>query len=161
MHPIYDQIVEEALKHKGVTETSYNSSPIIDQWLGRVNRAPGNSWCVAYAWCVVDDAFAIKSLKNPIPVVAGVHLLVQKAKALGLWSKNPGVGYIYCIDHGVDAKGNKIGHCGVCTSLQGDFLNGIEGNSNREGSREGNCVTPKFRALTEITLGYVDPGALL
>jgi hypothetical protein len=161
MHPIYYQIVLEAEKYLGHIETSYNSSPLIDKWLGRVSKSPGNSWCIAYAWCMVDDAFSALNLSNPVPRVAGVHYLIQKAKKAGLWSKNPGIGYIFCIDHGKDKRGNKIGHGGIIKSIQGDYFNSLEGNSNSEGSREGNCVAAKYRAIAEATLGFVDPGIFL
>lgn len=155
---IYSQICIEARKYEGVKETSKNRSPQIDKWLIRVKKRPGRPWCIAYAWCMVDDACTELKIKNPLPPVAGAHYLIQIAKQRKLFSDKPGVGFLFCIDHGVDKQGNKLGHGGIVLEVHKDWLLTIEGNTSGDGYREGNQVAIRKRKLSEITLGYVDVG---
>jgi hypothetical protein len=161
MNQLTDQIVFEAHKHIGVKEVGHNDGPEVAGWLARVFRKPGNAWCAAWAWCMLDDACTALGLVNPMPPTAGVHLLIERAKLQGAWSDEPGPGFIFAIDHGRDKHGNRIGHCGIVLDVGDGTLATIEANTNEAGSREGDCVAVKTRKLVEVTLGYLDPGRLL
>jgi hypothetical protein len=51
----------------GVKEVGGNNrGPEVEAWLARVGLPPGNPWCMAFAWCCVDDAFRSLQLPNPI-----------------------------------------------------------------------------------------------
>lgn len=156
-------IVKEARKHIGVKETAHNSGPYIDDWLLRVRRKPGNPWCVAFAWCMLDDACASLGivLRAYLPPVAGGHLMIQMAKERKAWTDVPGPGFIFAIDHGTSGGGARLSHVGIVVELDGDRMRTIEGNTNEAGSREGNCVAAKSRLVSEATLGFLDPGLLV
>jgi hypothetical protein len=153
------QMVVEASANLGTKETSRNSGPQIDAWLRRVHRQPGAPWCVAFAWCMLDDACDRRGLHNPLQPVAGGHLLMHMAKDHRAWSDRPVVGCIFGIDHGVDDVTHaKLSHVGIVVSVgEGGVLHTIEGNTNTAGGREGNCVAEKTRPTYTISLGYLDP----
>jgi len=44
----------------------------------------------------------------------------------------------------------RIGHCGILERVQGDFVIGIEGNTNVAGSREGDGVYRRMRHKRSI-----------
>ena len=161
MNLLTQQIIAEAHKWIGVKETAWNSGPEIDKWLARVHCKPGAPWCVAFAWCMLDDACHTLNLTNPLRPVAGVFSLMDMAKASKAWSAEPGPGFIFGIDHGLDAQGHHIGHCGIVCEVAQLHLVTLEGNTNEVGSREGNAVALKTRRIAEATLGYLDPGLLL
>ena len=161
MNRLTDQIIREARKYIGVKETSHNSGTHIDDWLRRVQRQPGATWCVAFAWCMLDDACDALHLHNPLQPVAGGHLLMRMAKDHRAWTSEPGPGFIFGVDHGVsETTGAHLSHVGIVVEVDGDQLRTIEGNTNAAGSREGNCVTAKTRRVEECTLGFLDPGRL-
>ena len=57
----------------GVRETGGNNrGPEVEAWLARVGLPPGNAWCMAFAWCCVQDAFSKLELPNPIRPCASV-----------------------------------------------------------------------------------------
>lgn len=161
MSTLTQQIVVEARKYLGVREVGHNSGPQIDVWLARVRRRPGDAWCVAFAWCMLDDACKALGIVDRLPPVAGGYLLMRMAKELRAWTNQPRPGLLFGIDHGRNATGNHLSHVGIVTDVRGGVLQTIEGNTNEEGSREGNCVAARARSSEIITLGYLDPDALL
>lgn len=68
---------------------------------------------------------------------------------------NPVPGAIYILDHG-----GGVGHAGIVETVDsGNVLTEISGNTNKEGSREGNCVW-RHNGQPEVShggtlLGYV------
>lgn len=160
MNLLTSQLIKEARKWIGVKEVAPNSGPEIDAWLARVFRRPGNPWCAAFAWAMIDDACKACLLENRMPATAGVHLMIARAKQLNAWTREPGPGYVYAIDHGRSATGSRIGHCGIVVEVADDHIMEISGNTNEAGSREGNAVALKSRPLSAITMGYFDPGRM-
>lgn len=155
------QVVVEALKSVGVKEVGHNDGPEVREWLRRVGKKPGRAWCAALAWCKLDDACRALGLANPFPPTAGVHLMCQRAKQLHAWTAEPGPGFIGMHDSGVDQDtGAKLGHCGIVVEVGEHHALGVEGNTNELGSREGNAVVEKPRALGYWDLGYLDPSRL-
>ncbi len=155
MNRLTDKVIKEAHRWIGVTETARNSGPEIDGWLRRVGSDPGNPWCAAFAWCVLDDAIKALGLVNHMPGTASVHKLFERAHQFHAWWTEPTPGVIFGIDHG----GGK-GHCGIVIDVAGVHLATIEGNTGREGEREGKHVLVRSRNALECTLGYLDPGLL-
>jgi hypothetical protein len=158
------QMVVEASANLGTKETSRNSGQQIDAWLRRVHRQPGAPWCVAFAWCMLDDACDRRGLHNPLQPVAGGHLLMRMAKDHRAWDDVPVAGSIFGINHGVDDMGNHLSHVGIVVGVEhrkdGTHVHTIEGNTNAAGGREGNCVAEKERPAYTLTLGYLDPAKL-
>jgi len=161
MSPLEQQIIAEARKYVGVHEVGHNSGPQVDVWLERVRRRPGDAWCVAFAWCMLDDACRALGLDNHMPPVAGGYLLMRTAKDFRAWTDRPRPGLLFGIDHGKNAAGNHLSHVGIVADVRDGVLHTIEGNTNVDGSREGNCVAARTRRPEVITLGYLDPDALL
>jgi len=156
MNLITQRLIEEAHKDIGVCEVERNNGPKIDEWLCRVGQKPGAPWCVAWAWCKLDDAIKGIGYTNHLPPTASVHRLFELAHQHHAWWPQPGPGYIFGIDHGAGQ-----GHCGIVLDVRNDTLATIEGNTNRKGEREGKWVLVRTRAPEECTLGYLDPGMLL
>jgi hypothetical protein len=161
MATINSQIVEEARKWVRTREIGHNDGPEVAEWLHRVKRQPGNAWCAAFAWCMLDDACKKLGIENTFPPIAGAWLMLNTAKQKKAWTKIPGQGFIFGIDHGTNSQGARIGHVGIVTGVFDDHITSIEGNTNQKGSREGDGVYEKERRLSEITLGYFDPGMIL
>jgi hypothetical protein len=111
---------------------------------------------------MLDDACKALGLENTFPQVAGTHLLMQMARERKAWTKEPGPGFLFGIDHGKDKHGYRLGHCGIVIGYLPDAgtLETVEGNTNEAGSREGNAVAVKHRKASDITIGYLDPGKL-
>jgi hypothetical protein len=158
---VNSQIVFEAEQWLNVREQGHNDGPEVREWLKRVNRAPGNAWCAAFAWCMLDDACKSLKIDNKFPPIAGAWLMLNQAKKMKAWTDIPGQGFIFGIDHGLNAAGARIGHVGIVTEVFDDHVSSIEGNTSQAGSREGDGVYAKTRKLSEITLGYFDPGRIL
>jgi hypothetical protein len=160
MNRLTRQICVEASTWMGIEEVGENDGPEVRTWLARVYRKPGNPWCAAFAWCMLDDACAALGLVNPFPPTAGVHLLVARAKVAGAWTNESGAGHIFAIDH-TQPGGHRLGHCGIVVEVPDDKnILTIEGNGNEAGSREGRFVLSKLRPQDSITLGYLDPSLL-
>jgi len=154
--PLGRAIVEVAATHLGVKETSRNRGPMIDEWITRMGLDPAGEhpWCMAFAWCCLDDACKLMGAVNPLRPSAKVIRLWQRAEQLGLASHRPVIGGIAC--HVVDpADPRSAGHCGVTTDITGDHIIAIEGNTNEAGSREGTMVRQQSRRLGWVNLGWI------
>jgi hypothetical protein len=146
----------------GVREVGGNNrGPEVEAWLARVGLPPGNAWCMAFAWCCVDDACRALQLPNPIRPCASVvrmwNALPDNCKltepALGVWafhhdSANPALGHVEFIDD-------------LDPTEKGTYT--IGGNTNSEGSRTGGGVwrhTPLIRPMGYWNLGFADYSAV-
>ena len=152
-HELGDKIIDVARKYIGTTEVTRNSGPLIDQWLHNVHCYPGDPWCVAFAWSMLDEATRILGLPNPQRPTASVHWLWRTAP-IKAKTRDPIPGSIFCIDHG-----GGMGHCGIVVGKlpqNWQAIKTIEGNTSDDGSREGKSVCERSRYIPEITLGYID-----
>lgn len=115
-----------------------NRGQKIDVWNTRVGAKLGSAWCASWAYCMHADAAA---------AVAGANWCPRTAGALKMWHAAPercrrplpAPGDVFVLDTG-DPGG--YGHVGIveAVSPDGNTLTTIEGNTNGEGSREGNQV---------------------
>ena len=145
--PVHERYLQSAAARLGTRETSRNSSRIIDIFLEFVGLGPGYAWCAAFVyWCLI---------------VAGVpaHLLPKKrasaavvswhrwAAANKLFTTTPERGDIMLW---VNQDGI-TGHMGFVTEANLDArvqsTDTIEGNTNKEGGREGNVVARQVRPI--------------
>jgi hypothetical protein len=161
MNQLTHQIIVEARRHLGVREVGKNDGPEVSEWLRRVLRAPGNPWCAAFAWCMLDDACKAVGVVNPLEPCAGAHLLMVYARQHRAWGREAGPGYLFAINHGRSPSGARIGHVGIVVDLDGDKMTTIEGNTDDGGGREGQGVYQRTRQVSEATLGFLDPGLLI
>lgn len=149
-------ILAVAVTEIGVRETSRNSGERVDEYLASVGLGPGYAWCAAFVhWCA--GKARPPGHVNPCPRTAG---------ALKLWDIahpdckrfQPAPGFVFVLD-----KGHGLGHVGLVEEVVGDgTIITIEGNTNAEGSREGDRVArhrwaPEFGARGRL-VGYVNLG---
>lgn len=153
----FDQaIISVAVTEIGTRETSRNSGERVDEYLASVGLDPGYPWCAAFVhWCAGKARPA--GFINPCPRTAG---------ALKLWDLShpdcrrgiPAPGFVFVLDHG-----HGLGHVGIVEEVVGDgSIITVEGNTNSEGSREGDRVarhrwSPAIGTRGTL-LGYVDLG---
>lgn len=141
----------------GVKETEKNSGVMVDQYLLSVGLEPGQSWCAAFVhWCFARAADAMEML-NPCPRTGGVLKMWEQAPDAARVEK-PTRGAIIIMDHG-----HGHGHTGIVEAVNGGgLIETIEGNTNRGGSRNGDCVArhiwrPEDGARGTL-VGYIDLG---
>lgn len=153
-----DRALAIALTQEGVRETAPNSGPQVDRYLHAVGLPPGHPWCAAFVvWCYSEAARSLDIRELPIKRTGKVVRLWSTASARFAGSR-PVVGAIYC--HATTpGDPDSPGHCGIVTEVLPDgWILGIEGNTNRKGSRAGDCVWLNRRAPSYVNLGYLDLG---
>jgi|SRR5436190_1980704 len=103
------------------------------------------SWCMAFVyWCYSEAAKEMSIPSFPLFRSGGV---------LNTWNHTPPnhkvtapiPGDIFIEDHG-----HGLGHTGIVESIDGQFVNTIEGNTNTNGSREGVEVERKKRTISKM-----------
>jgi hypothetical protein len=119
----------------GVRETSRNSGPEIDEFLRSVNLQPGEPWCAAFIFWVFAKAAGELGLVNPVPRT-GSSLRVWTLAEPVARDSNPQPGFVYILKHSPTT-----GHVGIVESVQDyETITELSGNTNEQGSREGNAV---------------------
>lgn len=127
--------LEFALADVGVHEVGGNNQgAAIERYLAKVGLAPGNPWCAAALYYWFDLAAARTGLVNPVP---------KTGSTLRLWAlaepycrdSNPSVGAVYVVKHS-----ETTGHVGIIEAVTPDGIIEVSGNTNREGSRDGDSV---------------------
>lgn len=154
-------IADVAREYIGTHETSENRGPHLAEFWAATNYPSGSDdrqpWCSAFAtFCVKEgdrrsDALA---LRHPpfFPAVAQWRE----------WARDPQNGCLVFTPE--DVKAGKyqpmagdvlhflphLSHVGIVAEdgVPGGFVHTIEGNTNNAGSREGDCVAAKSRALS-------------
>lgn len=142
--------LEKAKSQIGVVEIpkGSNKGPEVDQYLKSVGLGPGYMWCMAFVYWCVNEAAKEKGIKNPLYKTGGVSLQYNKSHARV--SKTPTVGSVLILDYG-----NGAGHTGLVESIDGFYVNTIEGNTNNDGSREGYTVCRHRRKISSIK-GFIN-----
>lgn len=144
-----EDLIAHARSFEFVRETAPNSSPEIDRWLARLGLPPGNSWCAAYACCMVLDLDPHTQLKAS----AGALALLAKNQPLRVQTPQPGDIVVW--DHG-----HGLGHVAIVTSVVrvGGAVGGltaIAGNTSADGaSRNGDRVAEHEVSLQNVA-GYL------
>lgn len=134
------KLLDTALTQLGVKESpgTPNSGPQVDKYLASVGLGPGYAWCMAFVyWCAREAGVAGQLVKT-----GGVLRQWNERPALRV--KTPQPGDIFIMDFG---KGT--GHTGIVERVEGGVLHTVEGNTNDEGSREGNEVCRRTRSIAK------------
>lgn len=123
--------------------TGQNDGP----WVEAIQRTTGNRkgdpWCASFVNWVLDIAYKDQ---NPLPCTASCDVLLQHAVAHNLLTTTPEPGDVFLVMKSqMDAT-----HTGIVTEVQGTLIRTIEGNTNREGAREGNGVWARSRQRTGL-----------
>lgn len=130
------RIVAIAKKEIGVKELTENSSPRIDLYNAYVGlkKVP---WCASWV------SWVFGQVGNPQPRTAWSPALFP----VGRLTKNPMPGTVLGIyfEHL-----KRIGHCGIVEQVKNDWVYAVEGNTNVNGSREGDGVYRRMRHVRSI-----------
>ncbi|WP_143304667.1 CHAP domain-containing protein [Chitinophaga vietnamensis] len=158
--PLLAKAVEVAKGQIGVMEVppGSNSGPMVNQFLASTGTPPGNNWCAAFVYWCFDQAAQSLGVPNP---------LVKTAGCLDHWNRTTGTkiltadavnnpslivpGSIF-----IRSYGNGFGHTGIVSAVNGGFMETIEGNSNNNGSRDGEGVfLLESRKINSIEKGFI------
>ena len=168
---LLSRAVAAAASQVGVMEEprGSNRGPKVDQYVQATGLSPADKspWCACFVfWCYNQAAEAL-GRKNP--VVRTAHVLTHWREAGGkgvprITTKqakdNPGLvrpGHIFIMAVG----GRGAGHTGIVERMMGGKLVTIEGNTNRNGSREGIGVFRReLRKIADINRGFIDYGEM-
>lgn len=151
-------LLSVAVTEIGTRETYRNGGPRVNEYLASVGLDGGYPWCAAFVhWCA--GKARPPGHVNPCPRTAGALRLWQLSPA-ECHRERPAPGLVFVLDTG-DVGG--AGHVGIVEEVVGDgTIITVEGNTNREGSREGDCVA-RHRWAPELgkrgrLVGYIDLG---
>lgn len=118
--------------------TGRNDGP----WVEAIQRTTGNkkgdAWCASFVNFILDIAY--KDL-NPLPCTASCDVLLEFARKNNLLTTTPQPGDVFLV---MKTK-NDATHTGIITDVLPDRIKTIEGNTNRQGAREGNGVWRRER----------------
>lgn len=166
---IADRIVNIAKSYIGQNEIENNigfKDPAFQKKITDMGWAKGHAWCSYFAELVWKEAYK----DNPI-IVHGLDRLFSastiatftnfRGNRLFNVTMKPVVGSVVIWRYGKSLQG----HAGIVTAIINDFkFETIEGNTNNDGSREGNQVAMKIRKLAEPfssrglnLLGFINP----
>lgn len=136
--------MEIAESQIGVREaTGKNDGPQVEAYLKSVGLGKGFSWCAAFLyWCFQKAATDLKTA-NPLVKTGGVLAHYNQSKATKVTKPQPGD--IFIMDFGGGA-----GHTGIVKAVRGTAVDTIEGNTNDQGSREGQGVYQRTRSISSI-----------
>ena len=119
--------------------TGKNDGP----WVEAIQRTTGNKkgdpWCASFVNWVLDIAYRDM---NPLPATASCDVLLEFARKNQLLTSTPQPGDVFLV---MKTKNDAI-HTGIVTEVKADTVKTIEGNTNRDGAREGNGVWARERA---------------
>lgn len=133
-----------AQSKEGVREqTGNNDGPEVEAYLKAVGLGKGYSWCMAFVvWCY-DQAAQQLGVKNPLVRTGGC--MKQWNETTCKKTSDPQVGDIFIMDLGKGA-----GHTGIVTQVRGEVVDTIEGNTNSNGSANGDGVYIRSRNVSRI-----------
>ena len=141
-----ERLMEVARDTIGWKEERGNSGPLVDKILASVGlEGTGAPWCAAWVVYVGDKAFGGQN--NPFPRSAWSPAFVVKPT----WDRGKGR-----LPGSADAFGvyfhhlKRVAHTGLIERIEGKMAVTIEGNTNDDGSREGDGVYRKRRPLGTI-----------
>jgi hypothetical protein len=131
-----------------------NAGPFVEACLRLVGLGKGYAWCQAFVYRCYFEAANMKGEPVPCVKTAGVidcynrTVLARKILKKNATPKNILPGYQFIMDYG----GGK-GHTGiVCEVFADGSYTAIEGNTDENGSREGNAVCLRRRKLNDTLL---------
>jgi lysozyme family protein len=166
---LLSKVMDIAVSQIGVLEqpTGSNGGEQVDKYLRAVGLDPGFAWCVAFQYWCFERAAEELGVANPMIKTAGVldHWNQAGRKnipriAMREAADNPGLvkpGMIFTIDTGSPGG---LGHAGFVERVSGGRLVTVEGNTNRDGSREGIGVFRRDgRKINTINKGFIDYGS--
>jgi surface antigen len=139
-------LIETARSQVGYREGRNNDSKY-GRWYGLNHEA----------WCAMFVSWAFAQAGEPLPAIQGRKGFAKVAEAFrwgranGRLARAPRVGDVFLISHDGDR-----GHTGIVISVNNDgTITTIEGNTNIDGSRNGNGVYRRSRKTASINAGFL------
>lgn len=133
-----EQLVTIARSQLGIKEaTGNNDGPEIEAYLAATGSKKREPWCAAFLSWVFSKAGYTR------PCTAWSPALFPASRQV----KVPLPGILFGIYF---PSLKRIAHCGIIEKVNGNFIIGIEGNTNLNGSREGIGVYRKLRHVKTI-----------
>jgi hypothetical protein len=129
----------------GVRERIPNGGPAVETFLASVGLGPGYSWCMAFLFWGVDQAGREMGLVNPMLRTGGVLRQYHEGRCPHVTALIPGDIFIMKV-------GNAgAGHTGVIRQVRaGGILDTVEGNTNDDGSANGDGVYFRERNVSRM-----------
>jgi len=135
---IRTHILSIALAENGVREQhGKNDGERVEQYLKHIGLPKGHAWCGAYVSWVYSKAGFSKPRTGWTPALFPLNRVVKKPMPADLFG-------IYF------PSLKRIAHAGIVVQLKSDWALTVEGNTNVDGSREGDGVYRKRRHLRSI-----------
>jgi hypothetical protein len=141
----------------GVRESGgQNRGPEVELYLAAAGGEPGESWCAAFLYWCFRRASNVLMVPNPCPRTVGAQNVYKLAEPR-FRRTSPARGAIFVMDHG-----HGLGHVGfVDTAYPDGTISTVEGNTNRDGARNGDSVWRHgpwnpLDGKRGILMGYVD-----
>jgi len=140
------RLIEVARETIGWREEPGNSGPVVDKILASVGlEGTGAPWCAAWVVYIGDEAFGKN--QNPFPRSAWSPDFVKDPK----WDRGRGKTPDRADAFGIYFQSLKrVAHTGIIEKVEGKWAVTIEGNTNDNGSREGDGVYRKRRPLCTL-----------
>ena len=138
-----DCIVQVAQSQIGNCEEGGNNRGYhVEKYLRSVNLGGGYAWCAAFVAWTLNVCDVKHSITAWSPTSVARNIVWERGKG-----QLPESGDVFGIYY--TSKG-RVGHTGFIESWGSKYAVTIEGNTNEEGSREGDCVMRKYRHHSTI-----------
>lgn len=133
--------------HEGKSGGSWNNDNPFAKSMGWAN---GQAWCASFVCAVFKEVGLLGLIATPSP---GVDQLAVGFKKAGRYSEYPALGAV--VFYGSPAD---LNHTGIVVAYNADTITTVEGNTNDNGSREGDGVYLKTRLRRSANVvGYGYP----
>jgi surface antigen len=144
-----ESVIDIAKKYVGQMEKP-NNGGFVDALFEAKMKATG--WQIGWAWCASFAKLCFKEAGKDIKVFnpSALETFKNAQKYNVPISDKPDVGSVVIFQHGNSWQG----HTGIVTEVVDEkHFKTIEGNTNNDGSREGNAVCEKTRVMVTGTNG--------
>jgi peptidoglycan hydrolase-like protein with peptidoglycan-binding domain len=143
-----------------VIKNQSNTGPWVRSYMDG-NEGTDWFWCMGFVQAIIDQAASIqgKNFKNLIPLTYScdtVGTIGLQKKVLTRYQTartNPSLikpGDIFLLQK----TPNDWVHTGIVTAIQGDIIETIEGNTNSDGSHNGNAVMNRIRNFKQSKIDF-------
>jgi hypothetical protein len=144
MKTIGEAAVEFALQSVGVKEETSNWGKYVSVYLKFVGIDYPAPWCMAFVTYKIHQAAESLGKQSLLPktgvTAASCTSLYHYAVSRNLLLKAPERGCIFLV-----RGAGKFVHTGLVTSVEGDRIHTVEGNTNNDGSSNGDGVYARSR----------------
>jgi len=136
--------VKDGLQNLGVQEQPAGSNwgKFVQTYLNFVGIQSPAPWCCAFLVYRVHQAAKEIGLQPIVPKTGYVQNLYLWAKANHLVEDTPAPGLAF-VEWSPSL--NRYAHTGLIAEVKGNQFRTVEGNSNSNGSRDGECVASNWR----------------